>query len=117
MRKIKDKLSWLKHPLLLFGIGALIGGASLIFNQYFAVSVNIASLLSPTGAQTTIYGLRIKHWTVGLSLIFLGAIINNSTKKYDLPKQISFIIFGIGALLMIDEYEAIWNTITTGVYP
>ncbi len=117
MSKTKNNLSWMKHPLLLFGIGALIGAISLIFNQYFGISMNIASLLSPTGAQTTIYGLRIKHWTVGLSLIFLGAIINNSTKKYDLPKQISFIVLGIGALLMIDEYEAIWNTITTGVYP
>lgn len=111
------KLSWMIHPLFLFGIGALIGGASLIFNQYFGVSMTVASLLSPTGAQTTIYGLRIKHWAVGLSLIFLGVIINKSQKKYDIIKQISFVVLGIGFLLMIDEYEAIYNTITTGIYP
>ena len=104
-------------PLILFGIGISLGIASLFFNQYFAIDLNIASLLSPTGAQTTVYGLRIKHWVVGVGVCLLGFMLTTSTKKYDLLKQASFVILGIGALLIVDEYEAVYRFITTGVYP
>lgn len=107
----------ISSPLTLFGIGIALGIALLVFNQYFAISVNIASLLSPTGAQTTLYGLRIKHWVVGMGVCFLGLMMTTSTKKNNLVKQISFIILGIGTLLIIDEYEAVWRFITTGTYP
>lgn len=108
---------WMKNPILLFILGTGVAYFSLIINQQFSISMNIASILSPTGAQVSVSGFRIKHWVVGVFFVFISTLISSSTKKYDLAKQSSFVMLGIGTMLIIDEYDAVTRFIKTGIYP
>lgn len=103
--------------LLLFSTGAIISAGMLVINSYFPVKLALGSLLSPTGAQFTLMGFRIKHWVTGILIIILSLAITFSKSENIIVHQIGYTMLGAGAFLVVDEYEAVWRTLTTGEYP
>ncbi|MCJ7617353.1 MAG: hypothetical protein MUO43_12540 [Desulfobacterales bacterium] len=107
----------MKHKgMYLVVIGAVLGYLSLSLNQLIPFQFSIASLLSPTGAQVTIAGLRIKHWVSGIFVAVLGFMSYKSSKNATL-KDIGLVMVSFGAFLVFDEYTDVLRFITTGRYP
>lgn len=105
------------YSISLIGLGVVVAMVLLFLNQQFPIKMNIASLLSPTGAQATIAGLRIKHWLEGVIISILGVALARMETKKPLIKEMGFVLVGLGGFFIFDEYEAVFKTITTGVYP
>ncbi len=103
--------------IYLIVIGIAIGWQSLSLNQLLPYQFSIASLISPTGAQVSVYGFRIKHWIVGLSIGIFGILSYYTQSKKSPLKQICLVMLGTGMFLIVDEYEAVIKFLTTGVYP
>lgn len=98
-------------------IGMSLSWIALSINQLIPYQFNLASLVSPTGAQVTVAGFRIKHWIVGVILAVLAYITYTLSSKKSPFKTISPVMTGAGIFLVIDEYEAVMKFITTGAYP
>lgn len=97
-------------------IGVVLGYISLSMNQFMPYHFDIASLVSPTGAQFTIYGFRIKHWVSGAFVGIIGLMSYTQTKSTTL-RQIGLVVVGFGSFLVFDEYMDVYRFITTGAYP
>lgn len=115
MPKLKKPPAFLYPSLLV--IGMVIAYGSLLVNQEFQVTLSLASMLSPTGAKVSVGGFRIKHWLVGIIVGFIGILAYFTENKHTPTKAFGIIMTGAGVLLILDEYEAIIRTITTGQYP
>lgn len=98
-------------------IGLCIGWISLSVNQLLPYQFSIASLISPTGAQVTVGGFRIKHWIVGIFLTVFAFLSYITAPKKSLLKSAGLVMVGTGVFLIVDEYEAVIRFLTTGVYP
>lgn len=94
-----------------------IAYGSLLINQEFHVTLSLASMLSPTGAKVTVGGFRVKHWVVGAIIGIVGVLAYFIEDKHTTTKAVGMLMIGAGILLVLDEYETIINTITTGQYP
>ena len=117
MRKYETEGTGMFLALLLFSTGAIISAGILMLNSNFPVKLALGSMLSPTGAQFTFLGLRIKHWLTGILIIIFSLAITFSKSENIFIHQIGYTMLGAGAFLVADEYEAVWRTLTTGEYP
>lgn len=106
-----------QNELFLIVVGLVIGWVSLSLNQLFPYQYSIASLVSPTGAQVTLGGFRIKHWVVGIFLSGFAFLSYTTSPKKSLLKQAGLVILGSGIFLVVDEYEAVFRFVSTGAYP
>lgn len=114
--KVEEEDLGILSSFIFLVVGALIAGLSLMANQQFpGTALSLASALSPTGAQVSVGGFRVKHWVPGFFLSVCAFML--FSLKPSLMKQIGLTLFGIGAVLMIDEKEDILRFVTTGAYP
>lgn len=111
--KVKSMKYKESHLLML---GVVLGYLSLSMNQFIPYHFDIASLISPTGAQFIIYGFRIKHWISGAFVGIIGLMSYIQVKNTTL-RQIGLVAIGFGGFLVFDEYMDVFRFITTGVYP
>lgn len=95
-------------------IGILTGMLALLINQQFPITFNLsfpASLLSPSGAKFIAPGgFHFKHWISGIILIIISLILLKNPNR----RAISSFLFGLGAILVIDEFDDIKNLLETG---
>lgn len=103
--------------ILIFGAGAVIAYASLILNQQYPVMLSLGSIVSPTGGQATIAGLRIKHWLVGAVLLVFAVALYFKDSKNTLLKHVCIAMAGAGVFLVVDETNSVLCTATTWQYP
>lgn len=115
MPKPKTPPIFLYPSLLVIGMG--VAWVSLLVNQEYQVTLSLASMLSPTGAKVLVGGFRIKHWLVGVIVGVVGVLAYFTENKHTTTKAFGVIMTGAGILLILDEYEAVIKTITTGRYP
>ncbi len=103
----------ISSTLPFFGIGVMLAVLGLSLNQQFPFQIQLASLLSPTGAQVTLAGWRIKHWLVGFVIIFFSIfiILDRNTEK------LGIIALGAGTALVVDEWQDILRIMNGGSYP
>ena len=104
-------------PAILTLAGIVIAITGLAINQQFPVMLAIGSLVSPTGAQVTLSGLRIKHWLTGIIIGIVAIYLYSRSDKNKTFRNISYIMFGAGGFLIFDEYMDILRFVTTGQYP
>jgi hypothetical protein len=83
-------------------IGVVIAIISLIIFNSLPPYIVTFSLLSPTGPQIYILGVRIKHWFVGLILLVIGYVIREDYR-------IGYFLMGFGAILFLDELPELLN--------
>ena len=101
----------------LFIIGSGLGALALLVNQQFHVSISVASLFSPTGAQLSVAGFRLKHWVTGLLIAIIGAGMFLKRSKMATINELGLVFIGIGFVLTADEYLDVKRFILTGQYP
>lgn len=97
--------------------GFLFAAFMLQVNQLFPIKVHLASLLSPTGAQVTVSGARIKHWVVGIFVLIFGVAVYFKNRTTPWLRDIGVSISSSGQFLILDEYKDVWRFITERQYP
>jgi len=78
--------------------GMIIAAISLVIWNMLGSQVYAFSLLSPSGPEVYILGIRIKHWIIGLASMIIGGILYLK-RIY----TISGFLIGFGIILFLDE--------------
>ena len=78
--------------------GMIIAIFSLMIWTMLGSQVYMFSLLSPSGPEVYILGIRVKHWLIGLASMAIGGILY-LRRSYIL----SGLLIGFGLILFLDE--------------
>lgn len=77
-------------------LGCLFGIILLLLNNMISFNIYLFSILSPQGMRFYMFGVRIKHWFIGLILIVVGLFFRDEDPR-------SYFLIGLGLVLFVDE--------------
>lgn len=80
-----------------FLLGIVVAVICLSIWGSLSFTVYSFSLLSPNGPRVLLFGFRLKHWMIGLTLLMLSPLISLKSDK-----AASFVM-GFGLILILDE--------------